>query len=194
MPEQLDRPGARQQAAGTAMQQPGNSRLMDPFDPAYALEPHDLRVRPEWIDYNGHLNLAYYIVAFDQGVDKCFDRVGIGLDYRRRDELGTFAAETHTLYEREVKEGDPLRILCHVLAVDAKRMHMFLEMFHAEEGFRAAAQEILYLHVDLKIRRVAPWPEHVRARIEAMAALCAQKPVPAGVGRKITMPAARPAA
>jgi len=158
------------------------------FDAAYALEPHELRVRPEWIDYNGHLNLAYYIVAFDQGVDKSFERIGIGLDYRKRDELGTFAAETHTLYEREVKEDDPLRIVSHILAVDDKRMHMFLEMFHATEGFRAAAQEIMYLHVDLKIRRVSPWPDHVRQKIDAMAVLCAQSPVPAGVGRKIAMP------
>ena len=161
---------------------------MTSFDPAFALEAHELRVRPEWIDYNGHLNLAYYIVAFDQGVDKSFERIGIGLDYRKTDELGTFAAETHTLYEREVKENDPLRIVSHILAVDDKRMHMFLEMFHAEEGFRAAAQEILYLHVDLKIRRVAPWPAYVREKIDAMAALCARNPTPAGVGRKITMP------
>ena len=171
------------------MQQHGNTRLMDNFDPAFVLEPHVLRVLPEWIDYNGHLNLAYYIVAFDQGVDKAFERIGIGLDYRKQDELGTFAAETHTLYEREVKEGDPLRVVCHVLAVDDKRMHMFLEMFHAEEGFRAAAQEIMYLHVDLKIRRVAPWRADVRKKIDALAAYCAQFPVPAGVGRRIAMPA-----
>lgn len=158
------------------------------FDPAFALEPHELRVRREWIDYNGHLNLAYYIVAFDQGVDKSFERVGIGLDYRKQDELGTFAAETHTLYEREVKEDDPLRIVSHILAVDDKRMHMFLEMFHAEEGFRAAAQEILYLHVDLKVRRVAPWPTHVRRKLDAMAAVSAKSPLPPGIGRKITMP------
>ena len=161
---------------------------MPSIDPASALEPHELRVRPEWIDYNGHLNLAYYIVAFDQGVDKLFDIIGIGLDYRKNDELGTFAAETHTLYEREVTEGDRLRIVCHILAVDDKRMHMFLEMFHADDGFRAAAQEILYLHVDLKIRRVAPWPAHIRARIDALAAHCALSPTPEGVGRKITMP------
>ncbi len=164
---------------------------MQPIDPTIALAPHVLRVRPEWIDYNGHLNLAYYIVAFDQGVDKLFEIIGIGLDYRKNDELGTFAAETHTLYEREVKENDPLRIVCHILAVDDKRMHMFLEMFHAEEGYRAAAQEILYLHVDLKIRRVSPWPAPIRARIASLAAHCATIPVPAGVGRKITLPPPR---
>ncbi|MSP05732.1 MAG: thioesterase [Acetobacteraceae bacterium] len=158
------------------------------IDPASALEPHELRVRSEWIDYNGHLNLAYYIVAFDQGVDKLFEIIGIGLDYRKTDELGTFAAETHTLYEREVKDGDPLRIVCHILAVDDKRMHMFLEMFHAEENYRAAAQEILYLHVDLKIRRVSPWPDDIRAKIDSLAVHCAQSLLPPGVGRKITMP------
>ena len=161
------------------------------MDAKEALNPHELRVRPEWIDYNGHLNLAYYVVAFDQCVDVVFERIGIGLDYRKRDELGTFAAETHTLYEREVREGDPLRISMHVLAIDDKRMHLFLEMFHAEEGFRAAAQELMYLHVDLKVRRVSPWPAQVRAKIDAMAAHCAGLPVPEGVGRRISMPPAK---
>ena len=161
------------------------------MDAKEALNPHELRVRPEWIDYNGHLNLAYYVVAFDQCVDVVFERIGIGLDYRKRDELGTFAAETHTLYEREVKEADPLRISMHVLAIDDKRMHLFLEMFHAEEGFRAAAQELMYLHVDLKVRRVSPWPAPVRVKIDAMAAYCAGQPVPKGVGRRISMPPAK---
>jgi acyl-CoA thioester hydrolase len=175
------------------MLQHGNPRLMDKFDPAFILEPHDLTVRPEWIDYNGHLNLAYYIVAFDQGVDKAFERIGIGLDYRKKDELGTFAAETHTLYEREVKEGDPLRVSCYVIAVDDKRMHMMLEMFHGTEGFRAAGQEIMYLHVDLKIRRVSPWPANIRAKLDALAAHCAKSPLPPGTGRKIAMPPPKPA-
>lgn len=164
-----------------------------PFDAAFALAPHVLRVRPEWIDYNGHLNLAYYVVAFDQCVDVVFEKIGIGLDYRKQDELGTFAAETHTLYEREVMEGDPLAIAMHVLAVDDKRLHLFLEMTHAEQGFRAAAQELMYLHVDLKIRRVAPWPGWVREKLDAMAALCATRPVPPGVGRRIAMPPPKPA-
>jgi acyl-CoA thioester hydrolase len=162
--------------------------LNEKIDAATALRPHEETVRPEWIDYNGHLNLAYYVVIFDHGVDALFDYIGIGLEYRKRDELGTFAAETHTVYEREVKEGDLLRIVPHVLATDAKRMHMFMEMFHAEEGFRAATQEILYLHVDLKIRRVAPWPAYIQERIDALVAHRAGQPVPAGVGRRITMP------
>lgn len=163
--------------------------MSEVFDAAWALAPHVTRVRPEWIDYNGHLNLAYYVVAFDQCVDQVFDRIDIGLRYRREEELGTFAAETHTLYEQEVLEGDPLRIVMHVLAVDDKRMHGFLEMFHAEKGFRAAAQELMYLHVDLKIRRVCPWPEKIRARIDAMAAHSATLPPPPGTGRRIAMPA-----
>src|SRR3569832_2413841 len=59
-------------------------------------------VLPEWIDYNGHMNLAYYTVLFDQATDLLFDELGLGLDYRRDRKLGTFVAETHNLYEREL--------------------------------------------------------------------------------------------
>ena len=75
-------------------------------------------VLPEWIDYNGHMNLAYYTVLFDGSTDMLFDELGLGLDYRRDTRLGTFVAETHNLYERELLVGARVRVATQILACD----------------------------------------------------------------------------
>jgi acyl-CoA thioester hydrolase len=148
-------------------------------------------VLPEWIDANGHMNLAYYVVLFDQATDAIYDRLGIGQAYRDATGGSTFSAETHTIYEREVMVGERVRMVTHMLAVDTKRMHYFQEMFHAEHGHRVAAQECLSLHVDLRVRRVAPFPPDLLARLQAAVRARAGEPMPEGVGRRIAMPAPR---
>ena len=115
-------------------------------------------VLPEWIDANGHMNLAYYVVLFDQATDLLYDMLGVGQAYRDATGNSTFTAETHTLYEREVRVGERVRVVPHLLGADAKRLHYFHEMFHAEGGHRVAAQELIALHIDLSVRRVAPFP------------------------------------
>jgi acyl-CoA thioester hydrolase len=79
-------------------------------------------VLPEWIDYNGHMNLAYYTVLFDYATDLLFDELGLGLDYRRATRLGTFVAETHNRYERELLVGARVRVATQIIATDAKRL------------------------------------------------------------------------
>jgi acyl-CoA thioester hydrolase len=148
-------------------------------------------VLPEWIDANGHMNLAYYVVLFDQATDVIYDALGVGQAYRDATGNSTFTAETHTLYEREVRVGERVRITSHLLGVDAKRMHYFHEMFHAEQGHRVAAQELLALHIDLRIRRTASFAPALLARIETAVRARAEEPLPAGVGRRIVMPARR---
>lgn len=145
-------------------------------------------VLPEWIDANGHLNLAYYIVLFDRATDQMYEILGVGETYRQTTGNSTFTAETHTMYEREIRVGERVRIVSHLLGVDAKRLHYFHEMFHAEEGHRVAAQELLGLHIDMSIRRVAPLPDALRARIEAFVRKRGDQPLPKGVGRRIEMP------
>ena len=75
-------------------------------------------VRPEWIDYNGHMNLAYYTVLFDYATDLLFDELGLGLDYRRTTQHGTFVAETHNLYERELLVEARVRIATQIVAAE----------------------------------------------------------------------------
>jgi acyl-CoA thioester hydrolase len=145
-------------------------------------------VLPEWIDYNGHMNLAYYTVLFDQATDLLFDVLGLGLDYRRTTKMGTFVAETHNRYERELLVGARVRVATQIVAADDKRLYLAHEMFAQEGGHRTATQELMFLHVDLTLRRVSPFPEDLRRRIDAMATAHAALPRPDWIGRRIAMP------
>ena len=145
-------------------------------------------VRPEWIDSNGHMNLAYYVVVFDLGTDRLYDVLGIGNAYREATGNSCFTAETHTLYEREVKVDEPLRVATTLLGADAKRLHYFHEMFHAVDGHRVAAQELLALHIDMRVRRVAPFPPDRLAAIDAALRARGEGPLPPGLGRQIALP------
>ena len=84
-----------------------------------------MRVEPQWIDYNGHLNMAYYNVLFDRAVDEAYETIGIGLNYLKTTKHSTFTAEAHVRYLREIHEGDPVRVTFHLLDYDAKRIHYF---------------------------------------------------------------------
>jgi acyl-CoA thioester hydrolase len=146
-------------------------------------------VLPEWIDANGHMNLAYYVVLFDQATDLLYDALDIGQAYRGATGNSTFTAETHTLYEREVRVGERVRVVPHLLGADAKRLHYFHEMFHAESGHRVAGQELIALHIDMSLRRVAPFPADVAGRLQRALRALGDRPLPHGVGRRIAMPA-----
>jgi acyl-CoA thioester hydrolase len=145
-------------------------------------------VLPEWIDYNGHMNLAYYTVLFDGATDALFDELGLGLDYRQTRKLGTFVAETHNLYERELLVGAEVRIATQILGLDDKRLHLGHEMFALADGARTAVQELMFLHVSLAERRVSPFPPDMYARVAEAAAAHAHLPRPAWVGRHIALP------
>ena len=145
-------------------------------------------VLPQWIDANGHMNLAYYVVLFDQATDALYDIIGVGQAYRDATGNSTFTAETHTLYEREVRLGERVRVVPHLLGVDAKRLHYFHELFHAESGERSAVQELMALHIDMRVRRVAPFPDAQRGVLADAVARYAPKQPPKGSGRRITMP------
>ena len=152
------------------------------------LPEHDDVVRPEWIDANGHMNLAYYIVVFDHALDDVFDALDIGMAYRQRTGNSSFVVETHTLYAREATVGERVRVRTRVLGTDAKRLHLFQEMVRAKGDELLATQEQMCVHVDMVTRRSAAWPpdrqEVLRAMVQAQAGL----PVPPGAGRRIAMP------
>jgi acyl-CoA thioester hydrolase len=149
---------------------------------------YDDVVRPEWIDSNGHMNLAYYVVAFDLATDRFYDEIGIGTAYREATGNSSFVAETHTVYERELRLGDRLRVRTWLLAADSKRVHYFHEMFHTESGERSAVQELMALHIDMGVRRVSPFPAELAASLAGMVKTYAPAALPKGAGRRITMP------
>ncbi|HYC14972.1 MAG TPA: thioesterase family protein [Stellaceae bacterium] len=152
---------------------------------AEPLPSYRSRVLPEWIDYNGHMNLAYYLVVFDKATDALFDRLGIGLDYVRATEHSLFALEAHVTYARELKEGDPISIASRLVDADEKRLHFFHEMQHADEGYLAATIEFLAIHVAMGTRRAVPFPDEASARIGAMLAEHRRLPQPPQLGRSI---------
>ncbi len=144
---------------------------------------HRETVHPDWVDYNGHMNVAYYNVAFDHAVDQLFDLIDIGVDYAKRTEQSAFVVESHVNYIQEVVEGDPLSFTLQLLDIDEKRVHYFIRMFHATEKFLAATSEQLSVHVDLAIRRTASMPAAVRQRLAAILQAHAGLERPPEVGR-----------
>ncbi len=155
-------------------------QIPSPFNDA-----HDV-VRPEWIDYNGHMNVGYYQVVFDLAADAFFDFLGLTQDFRKRHGSTTFALECHANFLREVKQGDPLRFEARLLDFDAKRIHFYQEMFHGTEGYLAASQESLSSHVSMATRRTAPFPEELLGKLAAIKATHAVLPRPWQVGHVIT--------
>ena len=142
-------------------------------------------VRPEWIDHNGHMNMGYYLVVFDLATDEFMRWVGLDADHRRARAVTTFCLEAHVTYQREVREGDPLRFTTHLLAHDAKRMHYIHAMYHAHEGYLAATNELMSLHVALDTRRGAAMAPEVLARLAEIQAVHDALPRPPQIGRVI---------
>lgn len=142
-------------------------------------------VRLEWIDYNGHMNVAYYLLAFDHATDAVLDRFGIGKSYAQAENRSVFVVDAHLTYSREVTEGAPLRFVSRLLGADAKRLHLFHEMRHDAEGWLVATAEFMLLHVDLAERRSCAFPPEVAGALEAQAARHAADPWPPQAGRAV---------
>jgi len=126
------------------------------------------RVEKAWIDYNGHMNMAFYNLAFDRALDHVYDLLGIGAEHVAAGGGSCFTLETHVNYLQEVLLDDPLRVEFQLLDRDAKRLHFFEQMYHAEEGYLAATSEQLALHVDMGSRRAAPFADDVMARVDSL--------------------------
>lgn len=141
-------------------------------------------VEKDWIDYNGHMNMAYYNVLFDRCGDEAFEALGMGPAYVKERGLTIYTAEIHVCYVRELHLGDRTRCSYHLLDHDEKRLHSYSELSHVD-GWLAATTEVLTLHIDMSGPRVAPFPADVLERIEAMAAAHAGLPRPERAGRAI---------
>lgn len=144
-------------------------------------------VLPEWIDINNHMNVAYYVLAFDQGVDLLWGRFGLTDDYIKTHSSSTFAVESHITWQREIAEAEPYIVTTQILAYDEKRIHQFMRMYHADEHYLVATAEWMNLHVDLEERRVAPWPGEIRALIAQYVARQGHHPWPAEAGKRMNI-------
>jgi acyl-CoA thioester hydrolase len=153
---------------------------------------HRGSIRPQWIDYNGHMNVAYYVLVFDQGTDALLDYLGMDTAYRTRTGYSTYVLESHITYEREMKEGDEYRVTCQLLDFDAKRLHYFQHLYLQREGTLAATTEIMLMHMDMATVRSAPMPESVSERVASVMEAHIRLPRPPQAGRVIGIGAGKP--
>jgi acyl-CoA thioester hydrolase len=150
------------------------------------LQVHATTVRPEWVDYNGHLSEWAYLLVFGDNADAFFRFIGIDEAYRAAGR-SLYTAETHLRHLREVKVGQRLDLTLAVLGHDAKRLHLLHEMLADGAGCVASAEQLL-LHVDSAAGRVAPFDATIADRLRQIAAAHAPLGVPHYAGRCMRIP------
>ena len=133
------------------------------FDKSF--KAHKEPVRSEWVDYNGHMNVAYYMLVFDHASDAFLDQIGLDHAFRDLTNSSVFVVEAHITYEKEVMEGDPLIVTTQVLDFDAKRIHLFHRMAREGSDEIISTNELMFLYVDMKARRSAPIPKTISVRL-----------------------------
>jgi len=120
------------------------------------------KVKKEWTDYNGHLNVAFYVHIFDIAADVMLDNFKMGGKSAKESKKTTFVAEMHTIYKEEVRLGEEVETHITYVNHDKKRIHYRLSMFHREKKYLAATNEVLSLYVDLSQRKVVEFdPDRV---------------------------------
>jgi acyl-CoA thioester hydrolase len=146
-----------------------------------------MTVQPDWIDYNGHLNMAYYNVLFDRSIDELFDTIGIGRAYLDTSGHSVFTVEAHVRYVREIGAADAVRIAMWLVDYDPKRLIVFAQMHHADEGWLSATSETISIHVDMTARRTCPFPAAALDNLRRFKEASDRVARPDGIGRRIAL-------
>jgi acyl-CoA thioester hydrolase len=149
---------------------------------------HHEPVIAEWVDYNGHMNVAYYVLAFDHATDAFLESIGMDTALRESTGSSVFVAEAHVTYEDEVMENDIVEVSSQVIAIDDKRLHLFHRMYRRSDGVLAATNELMILQVNLNTRRVGPFPDAVMLQLKDILAQHAELPRPTQLGRVMGIP------
>ena len=139
------------------------------LDLSAPFEQYEARVIPDWVDGNGHMNMAYYMVAFDKASDVMLEQLGLSWPYTEHKLGMLFVLEAHIHYEQELREGEPIRVASQIVDWNRKLMHLFHTMLHGERRYTVATCEVMMLHVDYQSRKSVPWPEACIERLTAMA-------------------------
>ena len=116
-------------------------------------------IKKEWTDYNNHMNMAYYVLVFDQIWEIILEKFKMGEQSARTTKMSTMVVETHTTYNNEVKEGDEVEINLTFFDHDKKRLHFKMEMIEKSSKKLSATLEMLSLYIDLNKRRVAEFED-----------------------------------
>ena len=145
------------------------------------------KVHPDWIDDNGHLNVAYYHLIFDLAARPFFEWLGFNEENRRTYNVSTFALETHLNFLSEVKVHSPVRVESRLLNSNEKRLHFFQEMYKTESGQLAATHESLGTVVDMQKRKSTRMPEVIYERMQQVMSAHRQLEKPWQVGHVMSI-------
>ena len=143
------------------------------------------QVLPDWIDYNGHMNMACYATVFDQAMDAlCDEHLGIGESLAEQNGFGPYVLQLQTHFLAEMHEGESFMFSMHLLDCDEKRIHVAATMI-AQNDRETAHFEGIFINVDLKARRPAPYPDWAIARLKQMKSDHADLPRPPWLSKPI---------
>ena len=142
----------------------------------------------DWIDYNGHMNVAYYTLAFDKALDFFFEDVlNIGPSFVEKNKEGPFALKASYNYFSELLEGESFFVDISILDFDSKRVHVFGEMKKDKTLELSSVFETVLINMDLSARKVKQYPDRVLELFELFKSSLDQNKIPLEIGRKITL-------
>jgi len=142
-------------------------------------------VKTEWIDNNGHMNVAYYVMIGDHATDKFFDYLGMDNSYCTNHKRSNFALDMRIIYLKELMEDAPVKVRTQLLDFDTKRIHFLHYIDHAHENFTACLNESVGIHVDMVHRKSTNFPINVYERIKKVAQEHQKIPIPESLDRTI---------
>ena len=146
------------------------------------------KVLPEWIDYNGHMNVAYYTLAFDKALDFFFEDVlGIGPSFVEKNKEGPFALKASYNYFSELLEKEIFFVDISILDFDSKRVHLFGEMRKDKSLELSAVFETVLMNMDLSARTVKQYPDRVLELFSVFKSSLMVDNIPIEIGKKITL-------
>jgi len=145
-------------------------------------------IQPEWLDYNDHMNVAYYLLIFDQAEEGLFESLNLGESSAKNRGMSWMVLENHITYDGELGLGKEVEVRMRMLDFDHKRLHLYLEMHTlGEDSCLASTLEQMVICADLKQRKSANFPEDVVAKIQDLAGTQSELLLPKNIGRTIAI-------
>lgn len=144
-------------------------------------------VLPDWVDYNGHLRDAYYLLLFSLATDALMEQLGLDEAGRAATGHSLYTLECHLNFVQEVKLGQQVEVRTQILGHDSKRLHLNHSLHLLDEAPLLAASEQMLLNVATAAARATPFAEPVLSRVEALARAHQGLPAPRFAGRAISL-------
>lgn len=143
-------------------------------------------IKPEWLDYNGHMNVAYYVLIFDLAEEELFKMIGLGELVTKKTNVSWMVLENHITYDDEVSLRQKVTVSARIVDNDTKRLHLYLEMHtQGADGYLASTLEQMVICADLVQRKSTEFPEEVKKNIERLASNQTNEDISDRLGRVI---------